>query len=224
MRAPRNGVNIAIKQNTTLVPSGEIIATEVSPDDYMAQYAQHHCEWVEGMVIKMSPVPIRHDQILAFLRLLFGAYFEINAVGRIVGQPFVLRLSAFPNRRREPDLMIVLDSNPHELNDTYMDGPADICIEVVSLESTERDYGEKFSEYEKGGVPEYWIIDPVRHQCHFYRLAETGYYQRQPVDDQDNYHTPALPGLALHVPTLWQETLPGPAATVTAVQAMLKED
>jgi hypothetical protein len=30
-----------------------------------------------------------------------------------------------------------------------------------------------------------------------------------------------LPGLLLHVPTLWEDKLPGPGATVKAVEAML---
>ncbi len=39
------------------------------------------------------------------------------------------------------------------------------------------------------------------------------------VDDRDA--ADALKGLALHVPPLWQEKLPGPAASVRAVKAML---
>ena len=208
----------------TVIPSGTIIAENVSLDEFMENYAQHHHEWVEGMVIQMSPIHIRHDQITTYLRLLFDTYFEFNPIGRMVSQPFVIRLPEFPNRRREPDLMVILNTNPNELKDTYMDGPADICIEVVSLESTERDYGEKFSEYEKGGINEYWIIDPVRNQCSFYRLTESAFYKRQSIDAQGNYRSPILPGLTLTVPVLWQEELPGPAATVNAVQQMLKED
>ena len=209
-------------QEKQFVPSSEIIAANVSLDDYLEHYAAHHCEWVEGMVITMSPVHLRHDQIAAYLRLLFETYFEIRPIGRVVSEPFVLRLPEFPNRRREPDLMVVLDVNPHELKDTYMDGPPDICIEVVSPESTARDHGEKFAEYEQGGAPEYWIIDPVRTECRFYRRNDKGIYLRQPEDQQGNYHTPTLPDLALPVPTLWQEKLPGPAATVKAVQQMLE--
>jgi hypothetical protein len=36
---------------------------------------------------------------------------------------------------REPDLQIILKSNPHEHSPTLMRGPADICIEIVSPES-----------------------------------------------------------------------------------------
>ena len=43
-----------------------------------------------------------------------------------------------------------------------MNGAADICIEVISPESVIRDRGEKFEEYERGGVGEYWIFDYLR--------------------------------------------------------------
>jgi Uma2 family endonuclease len=134
-----------------------------------------------------------------------------------------MRLPEFPRRRREPDLLVVLKTNPHELKATYMDGPADLCIEIVSEDSIGRDHGEKFEEYEKGGVNEYWIVDPLRRESRFYRLNEEKRYIRQSEDAQGVYHTATLPGLAVHTTTLWQEDLPGPAATSAAVKQMLEQ-
>lgn len=199
-----------------------IVATNVSLEDYMEHYAAHFCEWVEGVVIKMSPASMKHQQIMMYVYLLISAFFEIRPIGKLITQPFVMRLPAFPKRRREPDMFVVLKTNPHELKETYMDGPADLCIEIVSLDSVKRDHGEKFEEYQIGGVPEYWIIDPLRDESRFYRLNEKGIYIRQQEDANGNYRTPTLPGLVLHVPTLWQETLPGPAATAAAVKEMLE--
>lgn len=208
-------------EQTEVTIHGEVIATGVSLEEFMERYAAHHCEWVEGVVIKMAPAARKHNKLIYYLEQLFEAYFELRPIGEVISQTFVMRLEAFPNRRREPDLMVVLKTNPHELKDTYMDGPADICIEVVSEESGERDHGEKFIEYEKGGVPEYWIIDHLRRETRFYRLDENGRYSRQAEDTAGYYRTPTLPGLALHVPTLWQDDLPGPGATHEAVKAML---
>src|SRR5262249_19018066 len=101
------------------------------------------------------------------------------------------------------------------------DGAADICIEVVSPESGRRDHGEKFEDYEKGGVSEYWIVEYLHRECRFFRLNEEGLYGRFSEDGQVNYQTPLLPGLVLNVPTLWQPNLPGPLAIAQAVQAML---
>jgi Uma2 family endonuclease len=199
---------------------GEVVATNVSLEDYMEHYAADFCEWFEGVVIKMSG-SLKHNDLIDYLRDLLRFYFGLSTIGRVISQPFALRLPAFPKRRREPDLMILLKTSASELKDTYLDGAPNICIEVVSEESVERDYGVKFHEYERGGVPEYWIFDPLRRETRFYRLNDEGLYILQSLDANGNYRTPALPGFVLHVPTLWSDELPGPAATAQAVAAML---
>jgi Uma2 family endonuclease len=214
---------MAVNPLTERAISGEIIATDVSLEDYLEHYAADFCEWVEGNVITMSPVYEDHDALSRYLARLLEAFFELNPIGTIRQAPFVMRLAEYPNRRREPDIQVILNTNPGALTPTYMDGAADICIEIVSPESVERDHGDKFAEYEKGGVPEYWIIDSIHRDSRFYCLNEEGVYIRQAEDADGNYRTPNLPGLLLHVPTLWHDNLPGPGAVVEAVKAMLKK-
>jgi Uma2 family endonuclease len=201
---------------------GQIVATGVSAEDYLAHYAEQHCEWIKGVVIKMSPIHEKHDLLTRYLSNLLATYFELNPIGRIRQDPFVMRLSEV-EAQRQPDIQVILESNPHPLKPTYMDGPADICIEVVSPGSMSIDRGDKFAEYEKGGVGEYWIIDPIHEECLFYRLGEAGYYVPYSPDAAGHYHTPLLPGLKLQVTTLWQEQLPGPIAVAKAVQSMLSD-
>jgi Uma2 family endonuclease len=203
------------------VPSGEIIATGVSEEEYLEKYAADFCEWVDGTVIKMAPATFRHNLIIGYLYMLLNAYFDLKPTGLVALSPFLQRLPEI-NIAREPDLIVVLNSNPGQFTNTAMIGAADICIEVVSQESVARDRGDKFQEYEKGGVGEYWIFDYLRTEALFYRRNAGGIFVRQAEDADGNYRTPLLPGLALHVPTLWREKLPGPAATARAVQTMLE--
>ena len=102
-----------------------------------------------------------------------------------------------------------------------MVGAADICIEIVSPESVARDYGEKFLEYEKGGVKEYWIVDPTRKICSFHRL-ENAVYKPHNHDTEGNYQSPLLPKLKLHVPTLWQDEIPLAVTVVETVKKMFE--
>ena len=194
----------------------------VSAEEYMERYAHDFYEWVKGELIEMTPVSEKHDTIARYLSNLLEAYLSLKPVGQLREAPFVMRVDATESRR-EPDLQIILNNNPGDLTDTAMVGPADICVEVVSPESAARDRGEKFIEYEKGGVKEYWLLDPVRQEAHFYRLDEKGIYKPSPPDEEGNYHCPTLPGLRLHVPTLWEEKLPDIIAIVQTVQAMLGE-
>ncbi|MCU0513148.1 MAG: Uma2 family endonuclease [Anaerolineae bacterium] len=201
-----------------------ILAANVSAEVYMEKYAEPGCEWVAGVVYKMAPVGLRHENIRDYLRDLLRIYFAFNPIGQVRGEPFVMRLPAVPECRREPDLLVVLHNNDKaRLTETFLDGPADICIEVVSPGSVSVDHGEKFSEYEKGGVTEYWIVDPLRDECRFYRLNEHNIYVRQPEDAQGNYTTAQLPGLRLNVAALWEARLPNPVEVVAQVQKMLNK-
>lgn len=197
-----------------------IVATGVSEADYMASYAADFHEWVEGVVIKMSPVTFSHSELTNYLYILPRTFLQLRPLGRVVSAPFVMKASG-EARRREPDLQVVLNSNPGQLTETAMLGPADICIEVVSEGSAETDYGTKFVEYERDGVQEYWLFDPLRRDYRFFRLNEAHIYQSQTVGSDGSYTTPLLPGLKVHVPTLWQSPLPDPIQTVAAVQAMV---
>ena len=200
--------------------TGEIVATDVSFEDYLEKYAADFCEWIDGTVEKMSPIHDKHDLLTRYLALFFEAYFDLRPIGCIRQAPFVMRLPTI-GRSREPDLQVILNNNTHTLTSTYMDGPANICIEVVSPESVQRDHGAKFEEYEKGGVPEYWLLDPIRSDTHFYRINASNVYVAHQPDEAGNYQSPQLPGLLLHVPTLWMTPLPGFMTIGEAVRQML---
>jgi Uma2 family endonuclease len=201
---------------------GTVIAENVSFEDYMLRYAENFCEWVDGTVIKMSPIHIVHDRLTDYLRTLLKAYFALRPIGTLGGAPFVMKLEA-ARSGREPDLQVILKASEDKLQDTMVRGPADICIEVVSPESSARDYGKKFEEYEKAGVPEYWIFDPLRESTTFYRLNDKKVYMPQPLDSDGNYTTPLLPGFKLKVALLWEDELPDFFEIGDMVKAMLAE-
>ncbi len=98
----------------------------------------------------------------------------------------------------------------NRLKRTHLDGPADVAIEIISPESAGRDRGDKFYEYQDGGVPEYWLIDPDRKTADFYQRDDAGLY-RTVAPDADGYYTSrALAGFRLRVAWLWQDPLPDP--------------
>lgn len=104
---------------------------------------------------------------------------------------------------REPDLLFVKNEHAERLKRTYLDGPADLVVEIVSPESAGRDRGEKFYEYEAAGIPEYWLIDPLHERAEFYQLDAQGCYQFIPPDAENIYCSAILPGLWLKVGWLW---------------------
>src|SRR5205823_2827076 len=73
-------------------------------------------------------------------------------------------------RLRVPDLLFITSDRTKLLRPTYLNGAPDLIIEIISHDSQSRDRREKYHEYEKGGVREYWIIDPLSNAFEAYRL------------------------------------------------------
>lgn len=201
--------------------TGEILASDVSEETYLRYFAHDFCEYAEGVVIKMSPVTDAHDRITYLLRQMMAAYLELRPIGQVRSAPFTLKLPIDSKRWREPDVMLILNSNDGDLQATFFHGAPDIVIEVVSPESVRRDYAEKLIEYERSGAREYWLIDPERQNAQFYRLSEHGKYRAESLNADGEYESAVLPQLRIPVALLWREAPLGPLEAARLVQAML---
>lgn len=161
-------------------------------------------EWVDGEVVMTSPASRRHQEIQFFLGQVLGLYVEHRKLGRVLPPPFQIKLE---RSGREPDLLFIATEHLDRLKETFLDGPADLVVEIVSPESAGRDRGEKFYEYAQGGVPEYWLIDPQMEWTEFYQLTGER-YRLVSEGSEGEYRARAVPGFWLRIGWLWQKPLP----------------
>jgi Uma2 family endonuclease len=163
-----------------------------------------HVEWVDGEVVFMSPVNITHMRIVNFLSTLFLHFAEEHG-GEIGVEMFQMKTGPdLPGRA--PDILYVAPENLHRLRPTYLDGPADVVVEVVSPDDPKRDRVVKFREYERGGVLEYWLIDPQVKEVIFYRLAD-GRFEPTPTED-GIFRSTAMEGFWISVDWLFGDSMP----------------
>lgn len=191
-------------------------------EEFLTVFEGYHVEWLPGGVVEVKPMGTSafHIELVQWLVTLLKAYLGFSNVGRVLSESFIQRLSPdLP--AREPDVLVVLTDHLDRLKPTYLDGAADMVIEVVSPESSERDYGSKFREYEQGGVREYWLIDPERRIADVYELAENNLYRRRPLDKEGRLTSGVLPGLALSPDVLWRDPKPDLIATLKLVAGLL---
>jgi Uma2 family endonuclease len=197
------------KQNESKTP----LLGPVTFEEFLAWCDEDtHAEWVDGEIIMMSPASDHHQDLNDFLIIVMRLYSEAHQLGWIRSAPFIMRTSVHPSGR-EPDILFVVKERMHLVQPAFLDGPADLIVEIVSPESIGRDRGEKFVEYEAAGVREYWLIDPLRQQAEFYQLDEQGLYRAAAPDSDGIYHSHVLQGFWLRVAWLWQKPLP-PALSV----------
>jgi Uma2 family endonuclease len=126
-------------------------------------------ELVDGVLVAMGAENPLNPQIAIFLMFLF-ADLGIPRKNLVIGHQ--IGVSSTKATVRQPDLIVHTDASEAAI---FNDGkilratsPVPmLVVEVVSnsdsdKESRERDYVDKRSEYEGRGIPEYWIVDPIK--------------------------------------------------------------
>jgi Uma2 family endonuclease len=177
----------------------------MSYEEYLAWADEDtHAEWVNGEVIVHMPATDAHQSIIGFLQALLLLYVTRLKLGRVFTAPFPMRLET-TNSQREPDISVVLNDHLSCVRHQYIDGPADLVVEIISDESVRRDRYEKFNEYRRAAVPEYWIIDSRqgRMRADFYRLDERDEYELFATEDDERVESTVLKGFWLRPSWLW---------------------
>jgi Uma2 family endonuclease len=177
-------------------------------EEFLAWYdEERRAEWVDGDVILMGPVSTRHQLLVSFLGAVIQFWVEDRQSGLALIAPFQMKLSLRPSGR-EPDVLFIAREHLELLKHNYLDGGADLAIEIISPDSRMRDRKHKYQEYEQAGVREYWIIDPLRERVEFYELDENHKFSLVHIASDRIFHSKVLPGLWLKTDWLWQQPLP----------------
>lgn len=158
-------------------------------------------EWVDGEVIIATSSSDKDVVIREFLHNVLRIFVSVNKQGLIRMARFQMKLA---RSGREPDLLFVTTEHLDRLKSNYLDGPADVVVEISCPEHIGRDRGEKFYEYEQAGIPEYWLIDPDRKWAEFYVLGESGHYQANVSGAEGVFQSLVIKGFWCRIEWLWK--------------------
>ena len=140
-------------------------------------------DWSES---SMSPAPSTKHQRLT---LKSATLLESLAPeGVVVIAPTDVLLDG---RKIQPDVFWIAVGGACVDREHYYEGPPDLIVEVLSPTSIKHDRMTMFALYERNGVSEYWIIDPIADYVEVYSLRE-GKYVRVTQDENGDFHSPVL--------------------------------
>jgi Uma2 family endonuclease len=139
----------------------EIMTLDEFLDWYPDGYG--HFELHNGVIIEMQPTG-PHEQVTSFLTLKLGVQIENLELPYLAARQCIIKPIDSDHSGFNPDV-IIIDQNALETEpmwkkrSTIIKGETlRLVIEVVST-NWQDDYLMKLGEYEKLGIPEYWIVD-----------------------------------------------------------------
>jgi Uma2 family endonuclease len=166
----------------------------MSYDEFLELPREVHGDWIDGQVFLKGGEGDRHQDVLGFLMATTHCWLDEHDVGHTLFN-FQMRCGpGFPGR--EVDYLFLTHEHHRErVRHTFVDGPADVVFEIVSESTRQKDWVEKRAEYATGGVPEYWIIDPVQNRAEICRLTAGGLYETASDGSSGRLESEVIPGL-----------------------------
>jgi len=129
-------------------------------------------ELSEGELI-VPPHPTEtHQRVVMELAFRMRAFVDENGLGTIRFAPLPVRL--WPGKIREPDVLFVTKDHADRMGEQVY-GVPDLVVEVLSPGTWRLDRHEKFSEYARAGVEEYWMVDPEKQTIEVFMLRWGAY-------------------------------------------------
>jgi Uma2 family endonuclease len=179
----------------------------MSYEEFLGLGADVHGDWINGRVrLQERAETERHADVLGFAAALMRTYADAKHGGRVLSLFQMRPRSDLPSR--EVDLLYLAPETRAQVRTFFVDGPADLVVEVVSDESRRRDREQKLREYERGGVRECWLIDTVLEQADLYRLDAAGRYAQAASGRHAVLRSEAIPGMWFRAEWFWDRTMP----------------
>jgi len=163
---------------------------ELSPDG-------NRYEIIDGeLFVNPAPVP-RHQFIAGILYARLFNYFEAHHGGIAIISPIdVIFADASVV---QPDIIVIKADRESILQEKNIQGAPNLCIEVLSPSTRRLDEVHKRTLYERGGVDEYWMVDPELELVRIDRRAGSVFESAAEISTETGgtLTTPLLPDLAI---------------------------
>jgi Uma2 family endonuclease len=173
-----------------------------------------YAEWVDGEVILLMPPKEPHQTIVGLLYFLLQSLASLLGQSKVIVAPFETFLPSRPSSR-EPDIIVITGERLQNLSEERFTGGPDLVVEVISEDSVHRDRVEKFLEYEREGVREYWLIDSrPRHRGLSVFVLEQGSFVPLEENDEGWFESRVLQGFRVKRTWFVGEQLPDPASAL----------
>ncbi|HEY2700620.1 MAG TPA: Uma2 family endonuclease [Pseudonocardiaceae bacterium] len=136
---------------------------ESMPDD------GNRYELIDGELYVSAAPATRHQKIVYRLHDVLDAVCPHHL--EVIGAPYAVQLSF--NTEVQPDLLV---APIEDFTDKKLPAPPLLAVEVLSPSTSVVDLNKKKRLYERFGVPNYWVIDPIEPNLTVFELDDGGRY------------------------------------------------
>ena len=151
-----------------------------------------------GGELIMTPSPMPYHQIIArnigFELLKFN---EQRRLGEVIFAPLDVYLSE--TETYQPDIIFISKDRLNIIGEKKIEAAPDLVIEILSPSTAYYDLRHKKRIYEKSGVKEYWIVDPMEKGIEVYENVNGEFKVFSQAQEKDRVKSKLLDGFEVEM-------------------------
>jgi Uma2 family endonuclease len=159
-------------------------------------------EIIEGELI-MSPAPVTiHQEVLLNIAIELGNLLRRTKLGKIYIAPTDVVMSDI--NVVQPDILFITREKLQIITTKNIKGVPDLIIEITSPATGYYDLRGKKELYEKFGVQEYWIVDPMKQRVEIYYHNGQNFELNQRLEKEGQIASHVLKGLQINLKNIFE--------------------
>jgi Uma2 family endonuclease len=154
------------------------------------------------LIMSPSPIPLHQQIVFALSEVIVLYNIKIGRKGQWMYAPADVKFDE--GNILQPDILYIAEERKSELIKERIEGAPDLVMEILSPSTAYYDLRQKKNIYEKYGVKEYVIIDPIEQSAELYALKDGIYYLHQKAQNNEQLNSVLLQGFSIDLSKLFK--------------------
>ena len=161
-------------------------------------------ELINGELVQKQSPSVQHQRISQKIEFALMVYANQTKSGEMFHAPLDVVLDDY--NAYHPDILFIKKERSFiiDAKEQIIIGAPDLVVEILSKSTAPHDKGAKKENYERNGVREYWLVDPVRKSIEVYALIEQRYKLVAYQEESGKVISSVLEGFELEVEQVFE--------------------
>jgi len=160
-------------------------------------------EVLEGLLVKEPSPNAIHQRVSRRLQRILEDYFwQYDPEGEIFDAP--LDVTFHDLTVVQPDIFYISGRQKQIVQETRIDGPPALVVEILSPSNSRKDRLQKLQIYQKVGVAHYWLVDPEQKTLECFALRDGVYALVAAGMEGEIVEHPDFAGLAIDLSVIFK--------------------
>ena len=166
---------------------------------------QAHYELINGILVRKQSPTYDHQLILREIGFHLTSYMKKTRSGQVLYAPMDVVLD--DNNAYHPDISYIKKERYFlfDEKERIIMGAPDLAVEILSKSTAVYDKGDKRDNYEKYGVREYWLVDPVKKSFEVYALMNERFKLVAYLEETGVLKSEVLEGFEMDIEQVFEE-------------------